>query len=445
MAEETGVSEKKPDLEDPKAELEKLRADNAALKAQVEGMGRPARRGGFWRSFLVWVLIILASLFSLAGVLSAWVRTTTLDTNTFVNTIAPLVKNEDVAKAVSEIAVDELFKAYEVESRIEDGLDAISKAILQAVPPGAPIPDDVDISFIAGPVTSGLESVAKTTAKTILQSDAFYKAWSGALRLGHETAVDIIRGDQSAAITSEGDTVVLNLTPLLDEIKASLVDAGLTFLEKIPVPKGIGQFELFTAEQLGAVKSMVRLLDLMSWVFPLLAFIFFALAVVVAKDRRRALMGAGIALAVSMLLVLVVLRVSHNQLLDQIKRPDVLAAADVVWGSLLAGLKQAVWGLLAIGAVTAIGSAFAGPYKWAVWVREHTAAALAKRRERRASGEGGAGPVAEFVGKYAWWFRAGGIAVALLVLLLLPTVSGLAVIITVVVLGLYMVLVELLR
>ena len=50
-----------------------------------------------------------------------------------------------------------------------------------------------------------------------------------------------------------------------------------------------------------------------------------------------------------------------------------------------------------------------------------------------------------FMDRYAWWFRVGGLVVAVLFLALLPHVSGLAVILTVVVLLVYLGVIEILR
>lgn len=424
-------------------ELERLRAENEVLKARLEQTGKREKRGGFWRRFTVWLLIVLACILSIAGVLSTWVKTTTLDTDTFVGTVAPLVKQEEVARAASDIAVKKLFESYDVAGRIKTGLDDLSNTIQEVAPENLPIPD-INLSFIAGPISNGLEDFAGTVARKILKSDRFYKVWEKSLRTAHTAAVNIITGKADALVTSRGDTVVLNLEGLLTRVKDELAKAGLGFLDKVQVPDNFGQIELFTAKQLGAAKSGVRLLEMLSWVLPLLAFIFFALAVVIARDRRKALLRAGIGLAIAMLVTLIVLKVAHGQLLGQIKNAENLAAADVVWGSILIGLKQAIWGLLALGVVVGAGSGVAGPSKWAVWLREHFTDFFKHWRARR-EGEKGKTAFSAFIDRHAWWFRIGGLVVAAVVLVFLPTVSGLAVLLTAIILGVYLVVVELLR
>jgi hypothetical protein len=435
-------TQKEPESSSAGAEMARLKAENEALKAQVEKTGKPERRGGFWRGFAVWLMVILACIFSVFGAISIWLKTTTLDTDTFVSTVAPLVQDDAVAKAVSDAAVKQLFTQYDVEGRLKAGLNQLSDSIRQAAPNLPELP--IDLSVIAGPITNGLEDFAKSASQRILTSDAFFKVWSESLRLSHTAAVNILTGNEDKLLTSQGDTVVLNLAPLIDKVKTRLTDAGLGFLDKVQVPEDFGQVKLFTSEQLGVAKGLVHLLEVLSWVFPLLAFIFFILAAVVAKDRRKVLMWEAIGLAIAMLVVLVVFRVARNELFGMIKNPTNLAAADVIWATVLSGLKSALFGLLTLGIVVAIGAAVAGPYGWAVWTRGHVGDFFKHWRERR-EGKKGKTPFMAFMDKYAWWFRIGGLAVAVLFLVLLPHVSALAVLLTVVVLIVYMAVIELLR
>ncbi len=424
------------------AEIARLKAENQALKAEVEKSGKGGKRGGFWRGFAVWLMVVLAVIFSVLGAISVWLKTTTLDTDTFVSTVAPLVQDDAVAKAVSDAAVKQLFTQYDVEGQLESGLNQLSDTIRQAAPGLPELP--IDLSVIAGPITSGLEDFAKSASQRILTSDAFFKVWSESLRLSHTAAVNILTGNEDKVLTSQGDTVVLNLAPLIDRVKTRLTDAGLGFLDKVQVPEDFGQVELFTSKQLGVAKGLVHLLEVLAWLFPVLAFIFFILAVVIAKDRRKVLMWEGIGLAIAMLVVLVVFRVARNELFGMIKNPTNLAAADVIWATVLSGLKSALFGLLTLGIVVAIGAAVAGPYGWAVWTREHVGDFFAHWRERR-EGKKGKTPFMAFMDKYAWWFRIGGLAVGVLFLVLLPHVSALAVLLTVIVLLVYMAVIELLR
>lgn len=431
-------------MEPNDSEIARLKDENEALKSKLADLESSGPRGaGFWRTFASVVLIVLACLFALGGALSTWVKTTSLDTDTFVSTVAPLIQDDAVASAVSNIAVDKLFEAYDVEGELSQQLGQIDAAIRRNLPPNAPSPD-LSLSAIAGPVASGLENLARTIAGNVLKSDQFRVVWENTLRGGHTAMVNVLTGRGEAVLTSEGNTVVLDLGELISRVKDELTKSGLTFLEKVDVPDNFARVDLFTSEQLGSIKSAVDLLDTLSWLLPLLSIVFFVLGIFAAGNRRKALMGAGIGLAAAMLVTLVVLKVAHREVIGLIKAADTVAAADVIWNTVLSGLKQAVRGFFVLGLFVAVGATIAGPYKWSVWLRSNTMGFFEGRRARR-EGEGAGKPVNEFVGKYAWWFRAGGFAIALIVLVALPAITALALILTAVILAVYLGIIELLR
>ena len=329
------------------------------MRAKLDKTSKREKRGGFWRRLIVFLLIILACIFSIAGVLSAWTKTTTLSTDTFVGTFAPLVKQEAVAKVVSDILVENLFEEHGVD------LNDLSNALQLVAPENLPVED------------------AQTAAMKILQCDRFYEIWEGSLREAHAAAANVVRGKHEVMVTRQGDKVILNLQEFMTRTKGNMVNAGLGFLNKVPVPDDFGQIELCTVSQLGTVESGVHLFEMLAWGLPLLAFTLFAMAILIAKDRRRALLIEGIGLAVTMLVVLVALWVAHNQLLGLIHEQEDLAATDVVWITTLGGFKQATWVLLTLGVVVAVIAGVAGPSRWAVWLREHFSNFFNSLRARR--------------------------------------------------------------
>lgn len=408
--------------ESPASELEKLRAENIALKKELVTKKKP--RGSFWRSFLVWLLIVLACLTAFGGAIAIWMRATTLDTDTFVNTVAPLIQEDAVATVVSNEAVKALFKEAEITKYLEEELPE-------------------DLKFIADPLSSGLETVAEFAAKKILMSDQFQWVLEKMLRLAHSEAVAIITGEDAVKLTEEGK-VILDVGELLTDVRDQLVADGMGFLKDISIPESAGQLVLFEADDLGIIKSTVNLLDTLHWILPLLALVLFAAAILIAKDRRKALLGAGVGLAIAMALSLVVLRLARADLLGQIEDKGIQEAAGIIWNRVLSGLVGTNWGALALGVLVAIGAAIAGPYDWAVSLRKKTAEMFKSWRERRKGGEKVKGPVGTFIGVHAGGLRIAGAVVAIIVLLLLP-ISALAIIITAAIYVLYLVAIELLR
>lgn len=314
-----------------------------------------------WRSFMAWLLIVLGCLSAMSGTAALWMKMTALDTDTFVSTVGPLVKDEAVAKAVSKEAVKALFEQLDLRGQVGEKLPS-------------------ELEFLAEPVTGGLEAVAQKLAQGILQSGAFQSVWDETLRLAHRSAMSVLTGADGVGVTPRGE-VVLDLGALVNDLKDKLVAEGVVSLKDVKVDEDAAKVVLFTSDDLGAVKSAVDLLDLLAWVLPFLAIAFFAGAILIAADRHKALLGAGAGLAVAMAVSLIMLVVARSQLLGQVKDIDVRSAATVVWNGLFAGLVKLDIGLLVIGVVAGAAALIAGPYRWAISLRSWVAG-LFKRGQR---------------------------------------------------------------
>jgi hypothetical protein len=417
------MDEKNADVS--KSELEELQKEVARLNAELEKQKVKERKPFPWRNLIAWILVVLATILAIAAPLASWGHDYLLDTNRFVNTVAPLIQDDAVAQAISDRAATRLVEGLDIQDRLDRVLPE-------------------EITFIAGPITNGVETLAQKAAKTILQSDQFYFVWERILTFAHSTAVEAIRGDGALEVTKQGD-IVLDIDELLVELKTRLVDAGLTFLENVPVPSDVGMVVLFTADELGVARGGVHLLDTLNWLLPALAIIFFAAAVVISTNRRKFLMASGIGLALAMAIALISLNFAENQLLAQVKVESNLTAAQIVWDGVFSSLIGILWGVFALGVVVAAGAAVAGPYRWAVWLRTKTSHLFEAWQDRRRRGVKEPGPVGKFVEAHKMALRIGGLALVVFILLLLPEVSVGAVIGLGIALLVYLVIIELVR
>src|SRR5450756_1475022 len=113
MADKTGGAG--PAEQTQAAELERLQRENAEMRRRAGETGGPS----FARSFFSWVLIIVTCIVTAGAVLATWVHYTALNTTRFVNTVAPLIQDEKVSKAVRPAAGNRLFVRLGLTPRIE--------------------------------------------------------------------------------------------------------------------------------------------------------------------------------------------------------------------------------------------------------------------------------------------------------------------------------------
>src|SRR5829696_6373912 len=187
MQEEPGLTESE------RAELSRLRAENAALRAQGQAAAapRPPRPGGRqrWRSIVAVLLIVLGCVLApLAGV-AVWARNQ--------------VTNTDQITA-------QVFTYIDVQALTTQVVDALSTRVEgRGLPPQA----SAALQGLAGPIANGVQGFVRTQVERIVQSQAFEDAWVQANRVAHEALVKALTGEGGGSVTIENDTVTLNLAP----------------------------------------------------------------------------------------------------------------------------------------------------------------------------------------------------------------------------------------
>ncbi len=92
-----------------------------------------------WRRALVAILVVLSVvLLPIAG-LTVWVRNLVLDTDKYVETVAPLASNKDVTDTIANRITTRLFTEVNVEQQAKDALPERAQ-------------------FLASPIATGVET-----------------------------------------------------------------------------------------------------------------------------------------------------------------------------------------------------------------------------------------------------------------------------------------------
>src|SRR4029450_5660513 len=164
-------------------------------------------------------------------------------------------------------------------------------------------------------------------------------------------------------------TVPLNLAPFIQTVKQQLVAQGFTLAERIPqIDK---QFVLFQSEDITRVRSGFNLLNTLGVWLPVIAIVLLVLGVYVAKDHRRALVGAALGVAVSMVVLALGLAVFRSLYLDAVPA-SVLPhdAAAVLYDTIVRFLRLGLRTILVLALVVAAGAFLTGQSVTAVRTRQ---------------------------------------------------------------------------
>ena len=398
------------------AELAALKAENEALRAQIDGQPDQGNGVPLWRKIVAGVLAVLAIIAVVAAVEALWVKTTLENEDQFVSTFEPLPMDDAGAAALSAQSADGVVETQAVQGHVTSLLPS-------------------ELSFVAAPVTESITEILANGANTLIQSDAVTEVWSSTLRVTHIAVSAVLTGNDRA-LEAENGVVAVNLDAIASEVVARVEAAG------VDLPEGsveLGTVVIYESDQLGAAQEVAQAISTIGWVLPVIALVLIALAVFASSDRRRMAMILAFGSAVALLLSLATYRVARNALLGDIEDPLTRDAAEAVWDTTLARLTAGTWALIVLAVIIGIIAWLAGPSERAVRVRTRGASTIdAWRRPAEEEPSG-------FTSFLAEWTRTIQVVIGTLGLLFVlfgPDPSGWLVLATAVVVLVLVVLVE---
>ncbi|WP_073762706.1 hypothetical protein [Streptomyces sp. CB02923] len=410
-------------------ELERLRAEVRELRARAGTQKRRRARLLAVRRAVAAVVIALVAVFTVTSVVGVWGARTALDTDRWVATVEELPADPAVNAAVSTYLTNEIFSRLDVERRLSD-----------ALPPRA--------SFIAGPVTGAVQGHVRTSISKLLKTERFQDLWRSANRFAHARITAVLE-QRSEGVRVQGDTVTLNLLPLVNNLLNALEERLPTLFGKrldlptlssgevppglrdrvgkalgVSLPADFAQIKLYNRETLGQLQQAVVLVK-RGLVGLLLAVpLLLGLALWVSPNRRRTLLQLGLWLVVSVTALSGILRAVRDQLLAQVPsgvyREGTRSALWTVFTTLRERGDQLLW----LGVVLAVLMYLVGPGRLPVGLRRHTSRG-ARATGRLAVRAGRRIPTGS--GLHAWTrehadvLRVAGVVVAALVALLLSS------------------------
>jgi len=346
-------SDPTPDVPSPtekEAELERLRSQVAALEAQLPS--EQQSRTGWWRPLVAGFLVLVVALLAPLSVLSTWANGQIQDTDRYLETVGPLASDPDVQKAIAARVEEVIFSYLNVEDATDDLVAALTAQ-------GLPERAASTLKLAVGPLSSAVRNFVSEQILKFVESDAFEQAWIDANREAHKQLVAALTGDDNGAVVVDKGTVTIQLATIIGTIKTQLVDAGFNIANLIP--EVTATFTVLQSEDLGLVQRVVGFVDGLSTWLPAIGLGLLAIAVAIARDRRRVVLAAGVAVAGSMLLLGAILNILRPVYLDALPADASQAAAGVIYDQLVSFIRFALRGLIIVAITVALGAWLSAP------------------------------------------------------------------------------------
>ena len=348
-----------PELsQDERAELERLRGEVTELRTRQAGQVR--RRRGRWRAPVAAVLIVLGCVLAPVSVLGVWSANQVSDTGRYIANIEPLIHNPAVQGALTDKVTTAITKELNITGYVNQ-----ASALLTAK--GLPRVGTLLKTF--GPTLAGAVSgYIHSTINKIVTSAQFASTFIQVNTLAHQTLVNVLTGKPGAASVSNGQ-VVISLGPFIDIVKKALVARGFSLVSSLPAINPT--LTLFSSKELVKAQTAYRLVNDLKIVLPILTLLLLGAGVYIARRHRRALIGAGLGFAASMVVLGAGLLIFRGIYLNTVPN-DVLPsnAAAAIFDTFVRFIKEALRTLLAVGIVVAAGAFFSGPSVTAVQTRK---------------------------------------------------------------------------
>ena len=343
---------------DEQAELE--RGAEAAAPHTEQATPRRRPHTG-WRAPVSVVLIVVGCLLAPLSVLAVWTANEVSSTSRYVANVEPLVHDPAVQNALTGKITTEITTHLNVTGHTDQAAAALTSH-------GLPRVGTLLQSF--GPsISSAAAGFIHGQVHKIVTSPQFARVWVQANTAVHKQLVKALSGQGGSSVSVSNGQVVLSLGPFINLIKQDLVKRGFTLVSKLPAINPT--LSLFSAKYLVKAQSGYRLVNDLKIVLPIVALLLLALGVYVARGHRRALIGAGLGLAASMLVLGAGLVIFRGVYLNSVPG-DVLPAdaAAALFDTLVRFIREGLRTILVVGLVVAAGAFLTGPSVSAVKTRK---------------------------------------------------------------------------
>ena len=345
---------------------------NAEPSSGVAPVAKRAHR------FLVPVLLVLATIIGIAATFAVWVNRQALNTSNWSSTSSQILENKQVQTALSGYLVHELFTNVNVSADLQ-----------KVLPP--------QLQPLAGPAAAGLQQLAGTLAPKVLASPQAQAAWVQANVAAHKELLKVLNGGGPVVSTGSG-VVTLNLHTLVSQLAGSLgLSSQVAALQSklqgstgasaraaaqkklgITLPPANGQLVIMRSNQLGTAQDIASAVKNLAIVLPAIAILLFALAVYLARARRRrTLRTTGWCFVLIGVVLLLIRRIGGDAVVNGlVKVPANKPAVHDVWNIGTSLLHNIAVAMIVYGIVIVAAAWLAGPTRPATAVRKFLAPSL---------------------------------------------------------------------
>jgi hypothetical protein len=305
------------------------------------------------RGVLVWSLLVLATILMFVSSLTVWSKRQLLDDQAWADSSAQLLANDEVRGAIAQKLSDALFQRIDVEAQLRERLPAQRKGTAAAL------------------AAALQNTVVPAAADRLLQRPRVQTLWENANKRAHAAVMRVLEGKElgkEGNISTANGEVTLDLRPAITRLATRL---GLEDKLKANADPNAGQLVIMKSSQLSAAQTAVKTLKALSSLLLIAVVALYALAIYLARGRRRLLLGAtGASLVFVGLVIASLRRYLGGVIVDSLVKTEAnKQPVRVIWSLETSVMRDIAIILVVYGALVLLATVLAGPNRPAVAVR----------------------------------------------------------------------------
>jgi hypothetical protein len=294
-------------------------------------------------------LLGLATVLGVVAIFAVWANRQLLDTGYWTNTSSALLESPPIREALAGYLTDQLYAHVNVAGELRGELPE-------------------ELKPLASPAAGALRNLVERGITFALERPRIQALWRTANEIAHGQFVRLIENRNSVIRTPGGGTVVIDLRPVLGEV-AQRVGAPTSVVERIPA--NVAELRVIRSNNLKTLQNAVNLLRGLALVLPLLVYLMYALAVYLARGRRReTLMEVGVAFIVAGMITFIARSLAGHAIVNSLAATaSIKPAAQAAWSIGTSVLVDIAWATIYIGIALILAGLLAGPTRAAKSIR----------------------------------------------------------------------------
>lgn len=316
MAKKAHKTVQVPDLS---ARVQELEAENAKLKTALLKQSKYVKveRPSRWRPILSGLCATIAVVSFALWNVGYWTRATITDTDSFVAATAPLIRDQDIEKALQAKISQEIFSRVNLQQELTNVLPE-------------------NLTFIAEPLASQVEGFATNKIGEALASEQAAQVWQQTLTVAHGKIIDYLEDPTKDS--------TISLSEVYAFAGSKLQDGKAGFLFGHTLPSSVGNITVANLPNVDKARQALKVLDQTVVALGATTIVMLIAAIALSTKKRNILVGMSIFTLVFMFATVAALAIGQAQIANAVA-PEYSDAAKAAFSIITEQLRSQTLGV----------------------------------------------------------------------------------------------------